>query len=241
MVPVMLLAHLLGDYILQPDILVRWKFRSILGVIAHGGIVTLTGLAFVLLVAPEWWPYALLIGVTHTIIDVLRAQLLRPKRTSWELIWLLLDQLAHVGVILLVVAITASPTASELQLHGGRPIDTRFWIYSVGFLILLHPAWVLLRFTARAIWGATSIPALPNGEKYGPMLERVLIATLIVAGQFFLVPLVVLARRVQSVYAQNDGLLLYIDFPRHRAEALMSILLAMFVGFLLLLFRTGVL
>lgn len=241
MVPLMLLAHLLGDYMLQPDILVRWKYRSILGVIAHGGIVTLTGLVFVLLLAPEWWPYALLIGVTHTIIDVLRAQLLRPKRTSWELIWLLLDQLAHVGVIILVASLSSGPTVAGLRLPSGQAIDARFWIYSLGFLILLHPAWVFLRFAARAIWGSNSIPPLPNGEKYGPMLERVLIAALIVAGQFFLIPLVVLATRVQNVYTQSDGLLLYIDFPRHRAEAFMSILLAMVVGILLLLFRTGVL
>ena len=52
MVYALLLAHLLGDYVFQWDTLARWKTRSLSGVIAHGGIVTLTTLTCAVLVAP---------------------------------------------------------------------------------------------------------------------------------------------------------------------------------------------
>ena len=40
MLQAMLLAHLLGDYVLQNDALARWKSRSLWGVAAHGAVVT---------------------------------------------------------------------------------------------------------------------------------------------------------------------------------------------------------
>ena len=106
MLTMMLLAHLLGDYVLQFDGLVRWKLRSIWGVAAHGGIVTLTALACAALIDPGWWLYALLIGVIHTCVDVVRARLIHTKSTTMDLILLVLDQIIHVTVIVLVVALS---------------------------------------------------------------------------------------------------------------------------------------
>jgi len=59
MVYMMLVAHLFGDYLLQWNELARWKARSLWGVVAHGGIVTLAALACAALVVPSWWPYAI--------------------------------------------------------------------------------------------------------------------------------------------------------------------------------------
>ena len=92
MFTMLIIAHLLGDYVFQPTILVRWKTRSLWGVAAHGGIVTLTTLICASLVDPGWWHYAALIGVTHTLIDIVRARLIHTKNTTWELVYYLLDQ-----------------------------------------------------------------------------------------------------------------------------------------------------
>ena len=84
MLYVMLLAHLLGDYLFQWGFVARWKARSLVGVLAHGVIVTITTLVCAVLVAPSWWPYALLIGLAHTVIDLVRARFLRVANPGWE-------------------------------------------------------------------------------------------------------------------------------------------------------------
>jgi len=241
----MLLAHLLGDYMFQWGFIARWKTHSLLGVLAHGGIVTLTTLVCAGLVTPSWWPYALLIGLTHTVIDLLRARFLRPTNPTWELTWYLLDQLAHLVVILLVVAWNDAPSWSELTGVAGLLDDPRVLVYAVGYLLLLNPAWVFLRLTVRGVWGPDAAPHLGEGEKYAPMLERVLTASCVLTGQFHLVPLVLLPRRLVPLRAQRMGVGVliqptgYLQPIGHPAEMLMSMLLAVAVGLALRLVYGG--
>ena len=177
MFTILILAHLLGDYLFQFDFVARWKARSIWGVVAHGGIVTLTTLACVVLVDPTWWANALLIGATHTLIDVVRARLIRTKSTTWDLVFYLIDQVVHIAVIALVV--TLRPSANPAAGHGAHTL----LILASGYLLLLQPSWVLLRFIVRGVWGPDAAPHLGLGEKYEPMVERVLIASFVLAGQ----------------------------------------------------------
>jgi len=230
MVILMFLAHLLGDYVFQTEGIARWKTRSLAGVMAHGGIVTLTTLACAALVSPAWWPYALLIGLTHTAIDIVRAQLLRPSNPTWELMWYLLDQLAHLVVIVLVVAWSDAPSRSELAGVALLLTDPRVLAYTICYVLLLNPAWVLLRFTVRGVWGPDAAPQLGGGQKYGPMVERILIASCVLTGQFHLVPLVLLPRRLMPLRVQGMGVGVLIRPAGHWAETALSVLLAVAVG-----------
>jgi len=231
----MILAHLLGDYVLQWGFIARWKARSLVGVLAHGGIVTLVTLACAALVAPAWWPYALLIGLIHTVIDVGRARFLRPAQPSWELTWYLLDQAAHLAVILLVVTLSDAPSRSALTGLDQLLTQPKALTYAIGYTLLLNPAWVLLRFTVRGVWGADAAPHLGQGEKYGPMVERVLITTCILTRQFHLVPLVLLPRRLVPLRVLGFGVGVLVRPPSHWAETLLSASLAAAIGVTLLL------
>lgn len=229
MVYLMLLAHLLGDYVFQWDGLARLKMRSLWGVVAHGGIVTAVTLLLALLAEPTWWPYALLIGATHTAIDVVRARLLHPQRTSWEMVWYLLDQVAHLGVIGLAVAAGGDPWQAGLTALG-LPLNREVILYAAGYLLLAQPAWVLLRFVVRGIWGPEAAPRLGLGEKYGPMAERVVIATSVVLGQPFLIPVVLLPRRLASVQVREEGVALLVRPTGSWLETLLGVALAVVVG-----------
>lgn len=77
--------------------------------------MTLTALACAGLVAPNWWPYALLTGLIYTALDLIRARFLRTKNPSWELTWYLLDQLAHLATIFLMVTWSDAPWQMELS------------------------------------------------------------------------------------------------------------------------------
>jgi len=229
----MLLAHLLGDYLFQTGYIARWKARSLIGVLVHGGVVTATALVCAVLVDPFWWPYALLIGVIHTAIDVVRARLLRISNPTWELAWYLLDQVAHITAILVVMVMSDNHSWTELAGMARLLADPRLLFYLIGYLLLLHPAWVLLRFTARGVWGPKAAPTLDQGEKYGPMAERILTATCVLLGQFYLIPLVLLPRLVVPIRIQGRGVGVLVRPVDHWAERILSILLALGVGLIL--------
>ena len=233
MIYLMLLAHLLGDYVLQSTAIVRWKSRSAAGVLAHAGIITLTNLILVLIVAPSWWAYALLIGLSHAAIDLLRARYLRARDTAWELALYLLDQAAHLSIIFLITSFGPAPELSSLESPFRFLADQRILLYAIGYLLLINPAWVFLRFTVRGLWGADAAPTLEEGEKYGPMVERVLIATCVLTGQVCIAPFILFPRRLYSLWNQGEEVGIVFRMTSHRAETLLSIALAISVGLIL--------
>jgi hypothetical protein len=233
MLTILILAHLLGDYLFQFNFVARWKARSLWGVAAHGGIVTLTTLACAALVDPAWWRYAALIGVTHTLIDVVRAHLIHAKNTTWDMVYYLLDQVVHIGIIVLTVTLQPATVA------GSRAVAPKVLAFVTGYLLLLQPAWVLLRYIVRGVWGPEAAPHLGIGEKYEPMIERVLIASFVLAGQVALVPLALLPRRLTSIRVQNNGMGVLVQLTGHWAETVLSVLLAAGVGLILRIVMQG--
>lgn len=229
MVQAMFLAHLLGDYVLQPDFLACWKKRSSWGVLAHGTVVTfslwLCSLPFTL----DWWPWALGIGAVHVLLDVLRAKI-GSAGPIGDLILFLGDQAVHVFIIGLGLAWTGwlEPRPAETVLGTWLQAENHL-TFVVGYVLLTMPAWVLVHFMARATGAqTTSLPGRP-GEKYVGMIERGFIATLVLLGQFLLVPLVVVPRLIldrqnQRVETERFG---YLN------ELLISVGLAVTVGLFL--------
>jgi hypothetical protein len=80
MIATMILAHFVADYVLQWDGLARWKSERLSGVIAHGGIVLAVTWLLSLPYTRGWWPYALLIGLTHILRRPARQGLIRLRR-----------------------------------------------------------------------------------------------------------------------------------------------------------------
>lgn len=229
MIAAMVLAHLLGDYVFQTDGLARWKQRSLWGVVVHGGVVTLTLWLCSLPFAPGWWPYALGLGVTHTLIDIVRARL-GSISPGIDLTLFLIDQVAHGLTVFLALALTGwlEPRPAETPVGLWLQTGGRLWLLA-GYVLLTMPVWVLTHFVMRGMGASrTSLPGRP-GEKYLGMMERGLIATLVLAGQLVLVPLVVaprlvLDRRGERVAAEPLG---YLN------ELLLSVGLAVAVGLFL--------
>ena len=103
MIIAMLLAHLMGDYVLQWDALARWKGASVKGAACHGAIVLAVTLLFAVLIDPSWWPWALLIGLAHITVDcfwVVFNRHFAPRTGLYGLVRLLIDQTLHLAVVL---------------------------------------------------------------------------------------------------------------------------------------------
>lgn len=235
MVTAMLLAHLVGDYVLQTDRIALWKTKALRGVVVHGLIViVVTALATLPFAENIWWQGIVVIGGGHLLVD--GAHFLAVQHLGWfrdgfsPLARFSLDQIAHLLLIALALHLggyLVQPAATT-ELLGGLHNDS-IWVYALGYAFVTMPAWVLLKFLVSAIVKNNGPNFAADPHKYVGILERILITTFVAMGQFLLVPLVAAPR-------------LIVEAPRAREssggssyvlEMLASLLLAVVVGFLL--------
>lgn len=221
----MLLAHLVGDYILQWDALALAKSRTLKGVISHSLIVALTTLTFALpFRQPIWWSGILIISLSHFVIDA--AQLwLKPALAP--LARYTLDQTLHFSIILIVLIWDGFlDISSWLGWASAVFHDKTILLYLLGYAFVTMPAWVLIKFLAYGLVTGTA-PNFPAGtNKYIGIIERLLITTFAALGQFLLIPLVALPRLALEwpQLAREESTAVYI------VELLASIALAIAIG-----------
>ncbi|AWA30257.1 DUF3307 domain-containing protein [Flavobacterium magnum] len=174
----LLLAHLIGDFMLQPDSWVsdkeHKKHKSIflwMHIILHGI------LAWLMVRELRFIAFALLLALCHGLVDLLKLHLQSPKTRRT---WFLTDQLLH---IVTLMAITIAYT--------GNPIDTaifgdRFWLLLTGVLLLTKPASIIIK-NIISIWTPESKDthdSLINAGNYIGILERLFVFCFMITGHF---------------------------------------------------------
>jgi len=176
----LLLAHLLGDFIWQPNAWVAdketKKHKSIylyLHILLHGL------LAGILVWEIRFIPYAILIAVSHGIIDLIK---LNFQKSNTKRTWFIADQIAHILVLIAVVL-----------LYQNNPInfvwfDNRFWILITGFLFITKPTSIFVK-TIISIWSPESPnshqdDSLASAGNYIGILERLFVFGFILTGHF---------------------------------------------------------
>lgn len=231
MIIAMLLAHLTGDYLLQWDALARWKGASAKGAACHGFIVLLVTVLFAVLIDPAWWPWALLIGLTHIVIDVswvLFNRRFMPRSGLYGLVRLLTDQTLHFTVILFALIASGYVTARGLPAAIVNEVQThRMWAFALGYVLISMPTWIFIEFIFYGLINGSAPDFSRVGKyKYVGSLERGLIVTFVATGQFTLVPVVALPRLVleSPQYFGSNRTTLYI------AEWLSSLAVAVLIG-----------
>jgi hypothetical protein len=176
----LLLAHLLGDFIWQPNSWVSHKeakkHKSIylyLHILLHGV------LAAILVGEIQFIPYAILIAVTHGIIDLIKLnfQKSKTKRT-----WFIADQIAHILILILIVFLYKG---ENINFHW---INNQFWILLTGFLFITKPTSIFIK-TIISIWSPESQNSnhdnsLANAGNYIGILERLFVFCFILTGHF---------------------------------------------------------
>ncbi len=234
MIIALLLAHMVGDYVLQPDALARWKARSITGAALHGSIVLVVTLLSAVLVDSTWWPWALFIGLTHIAIDAGWVPLNRrfsARNDLYGLVRLLSDQMLHLTVIAFALCASGYLVPSSMIKTIVNEVEThRLWVVALGYVFISLPAWIFIEFI---FYGLINGSAPDFGRvvkyKYVGSLERGLIATFVATGQFVLVPVVALPRLVLEgpQYSGDNRTTLYL------AEWLGSLALAVLIVLIL--------
>lgn len=186
----LLLAHILGDFFLQPDQWVAEKERLKLNsnkLYLHVSIHV--ALVFVLFWSFSVWLPALIIGISHFVIDACK---LLFQKTSNKRLWFFADQLLHITVIV----------SCWLSFYDGASINinffynTKVWLYIFSALLLTSPTAIIIKvLIARFIPSKGSI-SLHNAGKFIGILERLLIYIFILTGHLEAVGFLLAAKSI---------------------------------------------
>ena len=174
------LAHLLGDFIWQPNSWVADKeakklksFYFYLHILLHGI------LAAILVGEIQFIPYALLLAASHGIIDLIKLYFQKPKNKRT---WFIIDQLAHFLVLIGIVFIYENNTINLLWFGG------QFWILITGFILITKPTSIFIK-TIISIWTPENSEShtdnsLASAGNYIGILERLFVFGFILTGHF---------------------------------------------------------
>jgi len=121
----LILAHLVGDFVLQNRWLVLRK-RTLHGLIIHVGMVGLATTAVIWDHLGQWWPWLVMILVVHGVTDWAKLRL-EPRLRLPPILPFLADQAVHVLSIAAVVTL-AETDGSGLAWNEAEPI---WWIANV--------------------------------------------------------------------------------------------------------------
>lgn len=189
----LILAHLLGDFILQPNSWVAEKeSKKLKSKYLYLHILIHTILSFVFLWNTELWWIAVLTGFSHFIIDAakLSFQTLKSKKS-----WFFIDQALH-----MVVIAGISLYFNEFNFEFLK--DQEVLKIIMAALFLTAPASIFIK-TLLSSW--TPVPetqndiqteSLSNAGKYIGILERLLVFTFIVVNHWEGVGFMVAAKSV---------------------------------------------
>ncbi|MBA3532501.1 MAG: DUF3307 domain-containing protein [Ardenticatenales bacterium] len=133
----LLIAHLLGDFALQPDWMIRIKKQwGTWGVLPHIGIITLLTFLAVLPALSLWWPYCVIIVLSHLLIDIGKVTIDdRVKSRSLSLFLFLTDQALHCGMIVWMVVLAQKAGLQPIWNLTRQQWDEVYLLVLVAFVV----------------------------------------------------------------------------------------------------------
>ena len=176
----LLLAHLLGDFIWQPNSWVTDKeIKKHKSIYLYFHILLHGVLAAILVWEISFIPYAVLIAITHGIIDVIKLNFQKPKTKR---IWFIADQIAHILILIGVVLLYQNKSIINFWQ------DNEFWILLTGILFITKPVSIIIKIII-SIWSpenenAHADNSLAHAGNYIGILERLFVFSFILTGHF---------------------------------------------------------
>jgi hypothetical protein len=203
----LLLAHMLGDFVLQPLRLVLMKRRGWLGVLAHVAIVVVvSALLLWPVVYHPWYCLCLLsLALCHAMIDGGRV-LHRVNSERRGLLILFVDQALHIGVLTALAALTHVAQARYPDipvLAGSSQADSLIvHLMALTFLLWTVPVLELEARNALALGGRRL--AIAASDRWLGALERVGGVALVLVGCVYLAPLPFVPRILLQMEGWKD-------------------------------------
>lgn len=188
----LILAHLIGDFFLQPKKWVKDKEKkTIKSVWLYVHIAVHIALMFILLWDLTYTSLILAIGFSHLIIDGLKLILQRKKTKR---LFFFIDQLLHlIAIFAFVILLYPEDITFTFTLNSNLLLLT----ICIAFLTL--PTSIIMR-TIFSKWNLSKLTkpneSLKDAGKYIGILERLLVFTFIVAGHWEAVGFLIAAKSI---------------------------------------------
>ena len=177
----LILAHFVGDFLLQPK---KWvvkkeqkKGQSIilyLHALIHGLLVML------LLWDTAYWTLALALTLLHGAIDAIK---LYAQTENSKTQWFLIDQALHLVSIIAVWMIWTKPNIDFLELA----LQPNIWIFVTALLFITSVSGIIIQMLmtnwSKAL-NENHDDSLPNAGKHIGMLERLFVFVFIITGNW---------------------------------------------------------
>lgn len=191
----LLLAHLIGDFVLQPKRGVRQKEKHKLRswffyvhVLVHGLLV--------LLLLWDWtyWPMAIAVMLAHAVIDILKMYAQRPKT---KIRWFSIDQSLHILALLGIWFLGTSPHIPWTSIWQNPHV----WLYLTAIVFLTSAVGIIIqvllsKWSAQLIKKEEQDKSLISAGKYIGILERALVFLFIITDHWEAVGFLMAAKSV---------------------------------------------
>lgn len=178
----LLLAHLLGDFLIQPKQWVSKRKERVGYLLLHIGIHTLLLLLVFINQISFYWDVVLFVACTHLIIDSLKIYVEKHFSQRLFLVFII-DQLAHLLVILSVVAFIYGVPSGWLDYM----FSTKVLLYSICILLVVCVSPIALRvffqkWTSEGDFLQKGNQSLTDAGMWIGIMERILIVLFIQVG-----------------------------------------------------------
>lgn len=188
-----ILAHLIGDFFLQPESWVKEKEQKkalspklYLHALIHGLLIILVFFDLNL------WRLALTIAGVHLIIDITKIYFKREKTQVW---WFVTDQFLHFLSLILIWIYWFNPEINIADyLH-----NQKLWIHFTAAMFLSYPSGIIIKVLlinwSRNLSDGTNA-SLADAGKYIGILERLFVYLFIITGHWEAVGFLLAAKSV---------------------------------------------
>ena len=188
----LILAHLIGDFFLQPQKWVKHKEKKKLkSVWLYVHIAVHVALMFLLVWDLSYTPLILGIGLLHLIIDGLKLMLQRKKTKR---LFFFIDQLFH---FISIIGLTSILYFNNFDF--ALAFDVRFILFIICVAFLTTPTSIIMK-TIFSKWNISKLTkdneSLKDAGKYIGILERLLVFIFIVVGHWEAVGFLITAKSV---------------------------------------------
>ncbi len=190
------LAHIIGDFLLQPK---RWVIQKEAKKAASGFLYLHILIHFLVIILLLWdieyWKTALIIALSHYVIDLLKIYVMPLFKN--KSIPFFIDQFLHI-VVLYICAYY-----SNLLEHTITLIQQIDWPLLTAIVFVTYPAAIVMRILLEGMSNQINLDhkSLPNAGKYIGIIERLFVLIFIIMGRWEAIGLLITAK---SVFRFND-------------------------------------
>ncbi len=173
------LAHLIGDFLLQPN---KWvadkEKKKEKSIYLYLHIALHLALMLLFVAKKDFVIYGIFLAISHGLIDFAK---LKFQTNKTKRIWFSIDQVLHLLMIFFIVLLY---TKTTIHIND---ISSCVWILTTGIVLLTKPTSILIK-NIISIWTPENKDgkddSLQNAGNYIGILERLFVFCFIITGHF---------------------------------------------------------